>query len=146
MNAIETEEEYGWALNRFDELRLDGLLMTESKIAELKELSERIEEYELKHYPIEEASDESNKYRKRPIIVEAMQWDGTLERLNEIVKWSGYAVIKSTQDISVLLVLTLEGTMSAIIDDWIIKGVNGEFYPCKPDIFNKTYEPVREVE
>lgn len=49
-----------------------------------------------------------------------------------------------TPDAQVIKIETLEGVMDASIGDWIIKGVNGEFYPCKPDIFEKTYEAVEE--
>ena len=60
------------------------------------------------------------KYRKRPVIIEAYQTDKELD------------------------IETLEGTMHANSGDWIITGVNGEQYPCKPDIFEKTYEPVSD--
>lgn len=60
------------------------------------------------------------KYRKKPVVIEAYQTDKEID------------------------IETLEGTMHASIGDYIITGVNGEQYPCKPDIFEKTYEPVSE--
>lgn len=75
-----------------------------------------------------------NKYRKKPVIVEAIQYTGdNIEEIKDFCK-----------DCSVLfdslIIFTLEGRMKASINDYIIKGVNGEFYPCKPDVFEKTYE------
>lgn len=79
------------------------------------------------------------KYRKKPVIIEAIQWTG--KNLSEIDYFMGITVeIKVTT----LVIHTLEGDMEASIGDYIIKGVNGEFYPCKPDIFAKTYEEVTE--
>lgn len=76
-----------------------------------------------------------NKYRKKPVIIEAIQWNG--KNLTEIDSFVGGSIaIKGTS----LVIHTLEGDMEASINDYIIKGVNGEFYPCKPDIFDKTYE------
>lgn len=72
-----------------------------------------------------------NKYRKKPVIIEAIQWNG--KNLTEIFM-GGTVENKGTT------LVTLEGDMEASINDYIIKGVNGEFYPCKPDIFGKTYE------
>lgn len=75
------------------------------------------------------------KYRKKPVIIEAIQWNG--KNLTEIDNFVGGSIsIKGTS----LVIHTLEGDMEASINDYIIKGVNGEFYPCKPDIFDKTYE------
>ena len=76
------------------------------------------------------------RYRKKPIIIEAIQYDGMNQK--EIYAFTkGYAFIKSTGQIAIH---TLEGEMLVSILDYIIKGVNGEFYPCKPDIFEKSYE------
>ena len=77
------------------------------------------------------------KYRKKPVIIESIQWTG--KNLSEIDNFMGGIVeIKVTT----LVIHTLEGDMEASIGDYIIKGVNGEFYPCKPDIFDKTYDEV----
>lgn len=79
------------------------------------------------------------KYRKKPIIIEAIQWTG--KNLSEIDNFMG----RTVENKGITLVIhTLEGDMEASIGDYIIKGVNGEFYPCKPDIFNKTYEKVED--
>lgn len=74
------------------------------------------------------------KYRKKPVVVEAVQWTG--DNTSEIMKWvGGKAYFRDT-----LYIKTLEGDYRASVGDYIIKGVKGEFYPCKPDIFERTYE------
>ncbi len=89
------------------------------------------------------------KYRKKPVEVEACQWKG--DNLEEIMKFLNsefkynkdntyYYTDKFLYDEDGLIIRTLEGLMKASIGDYIIKGVNGEYYPCKPDIFKKTYE------
>ena len=75
------------------------------------------------------------KYRKKPVIIEAVQWNG--KNLTEIDNFVGGSLKIEGSNI---VIHTLEGDMEASINDYIIKGVNGEFYPCKPDIFDKTYE------
>lgn len=82
------------------------------------------------------------KFRKKPVVIEAIQWTG--ENVAEVAEFLGLSVrpfridtVNGTVEIS-----TLEGTMTASKDDYIIKGVQGEFYPCKPDIFEQTYETV----
>lgn len=74
-------------------------------------------------------------YRKKAVIIEARQWTGS--NAVELLDW-----IKPTaiQDGSTLVIPTLEGDHEASLGDWIICGVKGEFYPCKPDIFAMTYE------
>lgn len=86
------------------------------------------------------------KFRKKPVVIEAVQYDG--KNRGEIYKFTdGKAVCKdeiSKNGVVIHLALTidtLEGKMIGLPYDWIIKGVNGEFYPYKPDIFEKTYEP-----
>lgn len=79
------------------------------------------------------------KYRKKPVTIEAIQWD--VNNLSEIDNFMGGIV---ENEGTTLVIHTLEGDMKASIGDYIIKGVNGEFYPCKPDIFDKTYEEVTE--
>lgn len=76
------------------------------------------------------------KYRKKPIEIEAIQWDGTLL---ELVGFAGKAVIVTS---GFVYIHTLEGDMRLTQGYYVIKGISGEFYPCKPDIFNKTYERV----
>lgn len=80
------------------------------------------------------------KFRKKPVVVEAMQYTG--DNGFECVKFIGVGGTKE-QDGS-LSIFTLEGVMKVSKWDWIIKGVENEMYPCKPDIFTKTYEPVDE--
>ncbi len=86
------------------------------------------------------------KYRKKPIVIEAM---GPLTAKNsvEIATWCGGGEASHQEGghnvyDGALFVVTLEGTMRASLGDWVIKGVAGEFYPCKPDIFEATYEAV----
>lgn len=78
-----------------------------------------------------------DKYRKRPIVIEAVQWTGNnINLIDEFIgSMKGYQYKNG-----VLYIKSLEGKMKASIGDYIIKGVNGEFYPCKPDIFKKTYD------
>lgn len=85
------------------------------------------------------------KYRKKPVEVEAIQWDGT--NANEIFDFVGdslkvteHGKAKTTFDLYTFEIITLEGNMLVSPYDYIIKGVQGEFYPCKPDIFEATYE------
>ena len=83
------------------------------------------------------------QYRKKPVIIEAIQLEDlevrTLIAIQQFVGL-GKDVFKVESD--GLIIKTLEGDMKASIGDFIIKGVEGEFYPCKPDIFEKTYEKV----
>ena len=77
------------------------------------------------------------KYRKKPVTIEAIQWNGG--NLLEIQRFMRRTVVDNG---SVLIIPTLECDMYASLNDYIIKGVNGEFYPCNPYIFAKTYEEV----
>ena len=79
------------------------------------------------------------KFRKKPVVIEAVQYDGA--NSVEIENFSEGAIVKNGGKSDEMHVTTLEGLVYAVTGDWIIKGVNGEFYPCKPDIFDKTYEP-----
>ena len=81
------------------------------------------------------------KFRKKPIIIEAIQWtEGvTIEEIEKDLP--GIRLLRAV-NMDALLVQTLEGEMTANYDDWIIRGIKGEFYPCKPDIFEATYERV----
>lgn len=85
-----------------------------------------------------------SKFRKKPVIIEAVQFDGTDESCDWLLPQLVSGVI--SRSCNKLYIKTLEGVMEASLGDWIIKGVNGEFYPCKPDIFDKTYERVEETE
>ena len=80
------------------------------------------------------------KYRKKPVEIEAIQWTGNNK--TEIAEFtrSGNRHIEFENDIC--RIETLEGIMTASKGDFIIKGIKGEFYPCKPDIFEQTYDEV----
>lgn len=102
------------------------------------------------------------KFRKKPVEIEAVQlrWDnwgemcehadvGELKNgkpegcyVKPSLDGTRYTIIK-TGDLMGLQIPTLEGTMLAVQGDWVIRGVKGELYPCKPDIFEETYEPVK---
>ncbi len=83
------------------------------------------------------------KYRKKPVVIEAIQFEDTTECLMLLDDLGlGVVVDYAAKDHPTLKIGTLEGTMIANIGDWIIKGIKGEFYPCKPDIFTATYEKV----
>ena len=79
------------------------------------------------------------KFRKKPVVIDAVQFDG--DNFFDLCAWassfgerdSGFSQVNEK-----LAVMTLEGQMTASIGDWIIRGVNGEFYPCKPDIDRKS--------
>jgi hypothetical protein len=88
------------------------------------------------------------KFRKKPVVIEALLWTGC--------NWARMRAFLGVPDDEPmfpelrgkegqpLLIKTLEGDMRAEVGDWIIRGVKGEFYPCKPDIFASTYEPLRD--
>lgn len=78
----------------------------------------------------------ANQYRKKPVVIEAVEWTG--ENLLEMIDFMDHCVSLD----GMISISTLEGVMKAGIGDYIIKGIQGEFYPCKPDIFKQTYELV----
>lgn len=80
------------------------------------------------------------KYRKKPVVIEAIQWTGNNELDIEAFINSGKYHWTETG----LIIDTFEGKMLALFGDYIIKGIQGEFYPCKPDIFEQTYELVTD--
>jgi hypothetical protein len=82
----------------------------------------------------------SKKYRKKPVVIEAVQYDGSIRSV------SSFNIPEIGQDFLTddLMIPTLEGNMYASVGDYIIKGIKGEFYPCKPDIFEATYEEIEE--
>lgn len=83
------------------------------------------------------------KFRKKPVIIEAVQWNGDYKSIKKI-----FPIANATEPTTInyekseIIIHTLEGDMIANIGDWIIKGIKGEIYPCKPDIFEATYEEV----
>lgn len=85
------------------------------------------------------------KYRKKPVVIEAKQFDGTTVCYLDIMIWMGkIEIVLGDYDPTAVYIQTLEGEMRADIGDYIIKGIKGEFYPCKPDIFEQTYELANE--
>lgn len=100
------------------------------------------------------------KYRKKPVVIEAIQYTETPDNTKEIMDFIGpqpacsvcggrgeYEGDRGPQSCHpcnsrLIAIRTLEGTMYADWGDWIIKGIKGEFYPCKPDIFEATYERI----
>ncbi len=88
------------------------------------------------------------RYRKRPVVIDAIRYDGPGPSLDDVFAW--------VRDLSVgedamyhtsargFVIRTLEGDMRVEPGDWVIRGVKGEYYPCKPDIFEATYEAVTE--
>ena len=84
-----------------------------------------------------------NKYRKKPVIVEAVIWTGNnIDEVKELAKNAVEHIIFVDNN---LYIETLEGRMNVSVGDYVIKGIAGEFYPCKPDIFKETYETVSMV-
>lgn len=97
------------------------------------------------------------KFRKKPVVIEAIQFTGGQESSVKIVNWIADPNVRHREEREErrapngelsqmaepehIRIPTLEGTMKANVGDWIIKGVKGEFYPCKPDIFAATYDP-----
>lgn len=88
------------------------------------------------------------KYRKKPVVIDAIQWDGTYESKQKIIAMFPEMYVCSCGEnplykyVTHWSISTLEGSHKVSVDDYIIKGVAGEFYPCKPDIFAETYEKV----
>lgn len=81
------------------------------------------------------------KYIKKPVIIDAVQWTG--DNFDEIEKLCAFRVTEPRLDKTFKL-FTLEGNMYVMLNDWVIKGIKGECYPCKPDIFDLTYEKVED--
>jgi len=82
------------------------------------------------------------KFRKKSVVIEAIQYNG--KNLTEILMFTRSPEVSEDFCGDGIEIKTLEGTMTASKGDWIIRGVKGELYPCKPDIFEITYYPVEE--
>jgi len=83
------------------------------------------------------------KYRKKPVVIEAVRFFDTTEGMAEVMRFIPLAsILGDSKHGWYLQIKTLEGTMKATPGDWIIRGVQGEYYPCKPDIFTATYDAV----
>ena len=80
------------------------------------------------------------KYVKKPIEIEAVQWTG--DNTEEIEEFTNWRACQNIYKIS-MIIATPKGEMRVLPGDYIIKDANGEFYPCKPDIFEKTYEEIK---
>jgi hypothetical protein len=80
-------------------------------------------------------------YKKKPVVIEAIQFDGTLESYDEI--GNHFGMDNGPFVLDAFDIKTLEGRLKCSKGDWVIKGIKGEFYPCKPDIFEATYEEAK---
>lgn len=85
-----------------------------------------------------------SKFRKKPVVIEAVQYGPYSRPTAEMAMFLDGASWGINEE--GIVIRTLEGDMIASVGDWIIKGIKGEFYPCKPDIFAATYEPAEGVE
>lgn len=90
------------------------------------------------------------KFRKKPVVIEAIQWAG--DNLREVIEFTGrhesakewsWAHFEEVVANNGLKIFTLEGSLKASVGDWIIKGIQGEIYPCKSEIFEATYDRVQ---
>jgi len=88
------------------------------------------------------------KYRKKPVVIEAFQYTGEKVAMSAVPSWLWNALLDRVvtpppdeEPEKYLNITTLEGVVRCDLSDWIIRGVKGELYPCKPDIFEATYEP-----
>ena len=79
----------------------------------------------------------ANEYRKKPVVIEAVQYEGDIQPISDFMGKE----LKFNAD-NTPYIKTLEGVMIISLNDYVIKGVQGEFYPCKPDIFEQTYDKV----
>lgn len=92
------------------------------------------------------------RFRKRPVVIEAMRWEGTAAAATPVIDWilSGDGTARyhegepSGAPAEHIAIDTLEGPIGASAGDWVVRGVAGEFYPCKPAIFAETYEPAAD--
>ena len=90
------------------------------------------------------------KYRKKALVIEAVPATGEPASNREIIEWARGSATPAYMDThpergTCLAINTLEGVQWVSPGDWIIKGIAGEFYPCKPDIFEATYDPIPVV-
>lgn len=87
------------------------------------------------------------KYRKKPVVIDAVQWDGTMSSMDDILAaYPSLDTVGKTykgNECSDWTIRTLEGQHRVSKGDFVICGIKGEFYPCKPDIFAATYEEVK---
>jgi hypothetical protein len=81
------------------------------------------------------------KFRKKPVEIEAIQFTGNND--DEVLAFVGKDAYDPISNRPTIVIRTLEGNMTTEVGDWVIRGVKGEHYPCKPDIFEATYEEVK---
>jgi hypothetical protein len=84
------------------------------------------------------------RYRKKPVVIEAIRWDGA--NCVDVFAFLGIPHEPHDEEFDEVVIETLEGAMTASIGDYVIKGIKGEFYPCKPEIFDASYEPERSTD
>lgn len=77
-------------------------------------------------------------YKTKPVTITAVEWNGDIDVFAHLQEWSNGLIYRVTRN--VLRIPTLEGVMEVSIGDYVIKGLRGEFYPCKPDVFELKYE------
>ena len=85
---------------------------------------------------------EPQRYRKKPVEIEAMQFDGTAKIIKWVKSHGGQISVTGYPHKSRITISTLEGDLHISPGDYVIRGVAGEFYPCKPDIFEATYDAI----
>ena len=87
------------------------------------------------------------KVRKKPVVVEAYRWIGKEGSMHDMPEWLGTAILSGQaipKSDGLITIETLSSKVTVWLGDYIIQGIEGELYPCKPSIFNKTYEIVEE--
>ena len=84
------------------------------------------------------------RFQKKPVEIEAVQLEDSADAAQDVARWCGGVWGLDTNEVHFIKIETLEGTMEARPGDWVIRGVQGEFYPCKPDIFDATYDAVED--
>lgn len=85
------------------------------------------------------------RYRKRPMVIEAMQWTG--DNIHQIWDWAGAQDVygPTEKNLNSLIISTLEGKMRCNLGDFVLKGIRGELYPCEKSIFIESYEEVEDT-
>lgn len=144
-NAIQAEYCPAWSLHRLIELSNMGIMD-----ASTDNIYDKVIQYikfliKCGVFNKEYLEGKMKQYRKKPVIIEAIQFIDDVDRILEIQEFSGGETIRvdyKNKENPTLKINTLEGMMTASVCDYIIKGVQGEFYPCKPDVFEQTYEEI----
>lgn len=90
------------------------------------------------------------QFRKKPVVIEAIRWTGDMFNLDYMLGVDAWMAARQRATVcrfsgNQIIIPTLEGDMTASPGDWIICGVSGELYPCKPEIFAMTYDPVEQA-